>query len=668
MTKPFTLFIFLSLFIFQLQAQEISIQDTSFYKLSEVTIGADYLATDKTPVTFLNLSPSEIEKVNTGQEPSFLLSQLPAFTVYSDAGSYQGYSYFRMRGIDQTRLSLTLDGVPLNEPEDQGAYFSNYPDFLNSVSGVQIQRGVGTSKNGTAGFGGSLQFASPNLGAPQKTEIGIGYGSYNSYRAFAEYNSGMKGNKALYLRASHLNSDGYKESSNNTSSSLFYSGGLFFDKSFLKLTGFIGQQRNKMAWLGVSQSLIDENPRTNANAAQENDVFGQGLAHLQYVYYPSKNSVIRSGLFYNYLEGNYDFDFNNFLGFPSTEELYNYAFLSNWGGVFSNYTFENDRIKSTTGIHANLYSRQHTGSEKALGELHVNTGYKNEFSAFTKLSYQADKLLFYTDLQVRHVNFDYEGGVDFEKLDWTFFNPKLGLSYAAKVNMTFYYSIGIANREPTRNDLFGGNDDLLADSLGQALLFISQPERVIDQELGLRFKTKKWNGNLNLYYMGFDNEIILNGQFGPNGLALNSNVEQSIRTGVELSLNYHLSSKWTLTNNSSYNYSQIKQQSESFNPILTPRLIINQGVDYTIGNFNTGIAARYQSTSFIDFANDNSLEDYLLLNWRGSYQIKNWKISFFVNNLTNTNYYNNGYVDFDGTNKYFVQAPINFYGMLNYTF
>src|ERR1700759_4953304 len=142
-------------------------------------------ADKRTPITFQNLSGKDLQARSTGQEPSYLLSETPSITVYSDAGSTQGYSYLRMRGIDQTRINLSFDGVPLNEPEDQGAYFSNHPDLLNSVGKVQIQRGIGTSKNGVASYGGGIQFFSPTLYGTGFSRAGASYGSFNTHRVFA---------------------------------------------------------------------------------------------------------------------------------------------------------------------------------------------------------------------------------------------------------------------------------------------------------------------------------------------------------------------------------------------------------------------------------------------------------------------------------------------------
>ena len=671
----------------------ITISSTSFgqkdtlkdVELGDVVVSAPYMAWYRTPVTKLNLFPSDFGPINIGQEPSFILSETPSMTVYSDAGSYQGYSYFRMRGIDQTRLNLSLDGVPLNEPEDQGVYFSNYPDFFNSIDGLQIQRGVGTSKNGNASYAGSIMFISPRLTDSMKTTFGAGYGSFNSYRVFGEFNAGVKKNVGFYIRGSHLHSDGYKIRSANTSSSAFYSGGLIKPRYSLKLTGFVGNQRNQMAWLGVPQADIDIDPRTNANSA-EDDNFTQTLNQLKFTKRIGSNGSFTACSYYNFLDGNYDFDLNNFLGISDTQDLYNYAFRSHFLGAFANYSYINPiKVTYHGGFHANTYQRRHIGSQETLGQFYVNTGFKNEISAFSKIEWyhfikwdkgsKALPINLFVDLQYRYTDFNYLGVADFELMQWHFFNPKLGLLWdvnsSSKRALDVYYNIGRAGREPTRNDLFGGWDDLPADSTGQGILYITDPEYVLDQDLGIRYYSQKFRFDFNLYFMDFVNEIVLNGQFGPNGLALNDNVDQSIRTGAELTLTYAPKGALSLfrfVNNSSFNYSRIDQANTSFTPILTPPLIVNQDVVFSIGYFETALSVRYQSASFIDFANENSINGYVLLNWRASYEWKGFKLSVFLNNITNTRYYNNGYVDFDGTNKYFIQAPFNFYGLLTYSF
>ena len=650
-----------------LSAQQINLPEI---ETDTIVIGtAVYKADEKTPATFQNIRPDQFEQLNTGQEPSYILSQLsPSVTVYSDAGNTQGYSYIRLRGIDQTRINMTLNGVPLNEPEDQGAYFSNYPDFLNSISEIQIQRGVGLSQNGTASYGGSLQFFSPGLSDSARASVGVGYGSFNSYRAFAEYQSGIRKNKAFYLRGTHLHSDGYKRHSGNTSQSLFYSGMLFGQKQLLKLTGFVGHQRNKMAWLGVSDSLIGTDRRFNANTNAEDDRFLQSLTMLEHKFFPSSRSTLSTTVYYNFLDGNYDFDYNNPLWSSDPPFLMNFAFRSHYSGIFSNFNTKIGNLDLSAGLQASFYTRSHTGSEPSLGVMYTNRGFKSDAAVFAKAIYKIGSFNIFADVQGRYNRFDFEGRTNDLGLNWKFLNPRAGLSWQASKNSTLYYSIGSVGREPTRTDIFGGNDEPAFDSSFQLITFITKPESVIDQELGFRSSGKNWQVGANLFLMQFRNEIVLNGQFGPNALALNSAFARSLRSGIEIQGSYEPVNGLLFTNASSFNYSRIKDQGISFSPILTPMFIVNQSVAYTFKGFRIGLDARYQSSSYIDFSNSVSLDDYLLLNTQLSYRIRGWEFRFLVNNLLNTNYYNQGYVDFDGLPKYFVTAPLNFYGMILFSF
>lgn len=618
-----------------------------------------------TPTAYQELNINFLNQNNVGQEPSFILSKTPSITNYSDAGSNQGYSYFRIRGIDQTRINVTLDGMPLNEPEDQGCYFSNYTDLLNSISKIQIEKGVGTAKNGTSSYGGSIQLYSPILTDKENFNFGVSYGSFNTLRGYGEYNSGIKNNKAMYVRYSSLHSDGYKYKSSNNSNSLFLSN-VFYNKKYIFKTNVIaGRQRNELAWLGVSDSLIQIDRKTNANN-NEYDKFYQYLIQTQLINLINNRSSIKSSLYHIGLKGDYDFNYNNYIGIPN-KEIYNYAFVSNLIGFFSTYNYDLKNLNVSTGINSNIYNRKHTGSEKQLGELYTNTGYKNDYSLFTKIKYSLNKTNLFSDIQYRYASFSYKGSTKLDKLDWAFINTKIGISHSILKNTVLYYSIGNTNREPTRNDIFGGNDDLLQDSLGNAIIFNSIPESVVENDLGIRYFSKNLQINLNAYNMRFKNEIALDGKFGPNGLALTNKVKKSIRCGVELHISYLLNKNIELTNNSSYNYSEILEQGEKFIPILSPKFIINQEISYRLNRFKLILSARYQDKSFINYSNTSSIPGYFLLNSTLSYTLKQISVGFYVNNLTNAKYFNNGYEDFDKVNKYFVQEPINFNICFKYT-
>ena len=164
-------------------------------------------AEDTAPVTMANLARAEIVQRNVGQEIPFLLKELPSLTQYADAGSSTGYSYLSLRGIQQTRLNMTLDGVPLNEPEDSAVYFSDYGDLAASIDSVQVQRGVGTSSVGAASYGGSINFASIDPTATKGIGAEFGMGSFGTRRVALTLNSGRVGPDCTALRQGVLSRD-----------------------------------------------------------------------------------------------------------------------------------------------------------------------------------------------------------------------------------------------------------------------------------------------------------------------------------------------------------------------------------------------------------------------------------------------------------------------------
>lgn len=615
-------------------------------------------------VNFHNINPAKSIR-NVGQEPSFLLSEsVPSVTSYSDTGGNNGYSYYRIRGIDQTRINVSIDGAPMNEPEDQGSYFSNYPDIFNSFDKIQIQKGVGLSRNGTASYGGSIQLFSPDL-SEKNLEFGANYGSYNSMRLYGKYTSGIKNNKAIHVRLSEIYSDGYKYNSSNHGQSAFISGGIFKDKSIWKFNALMGNQRNGLAWLGVTQEQIEKDPRTNGNR-DERDRFFQTFFQVFNQTKISESTSLQSSIHYTYLKGNYDFNWNNFIGLPENGEMYNYAFASNFLGFYSNFQNKFKNGKIVAGINGNIYHRNHIGSEISFGELYRNTGYKNDVSAFAQAELKAGKWIFSGDVQYRFADFRYKGDLEMNKLEWNFFNPKVGVNYLIDNNSNVLFSLGKVGREPTRNDIFMGNDNLMLDENNQLTLGTITPEYITDYELGYRFNKKKVKLEFNLFYMNFKNEIVLNGNFGPNGLALTNKVDKSYRMGAELSLNYQISEHWNLKNNSSFVYAKIKEEDISFSPVLTPKFIVNQEVNYKLKNLTINLTSRFQDSSYMDFSNVTKLPSYVIFNSGVLYDWDQWQIGFFVNNVTNKRYFNYGYTEADGTGKYFIQMPRNFMASLKF--
>ena len=634
-------------------------------KLNEVTISAysPYTANALIPITYKNLNKKDLSLVNYGQEPSRILSTTPSISTYSESGGDFGYSYIRMRGIDQTRINFTLNGVPLNEPEDFGCYFSNYPDFFQSVEMLQIQRGTGMSKNGSASYVGSINFESykPTLGK-YTALFGAGSGGVKKV-SFTGEKYWEKG--SFYVSLSDIRADGYKEHSGNHSSSAYFVGNYNAGKNHFKFVSFVGEQANQLAWLGSPMDSIIMNRKYNANTKREIDHFNQYHLQFHHTYDISKLSKLNYCVYYNYLTGFYTYDGEHLEFYdPSySDSLYGYKFSANFLGGYINYLIKINKLDLYVGLNGSKYDRKHNGTTNGVST-YENIGYKDELSGFVKGVYSPYNFTFYGDLQYRYTTFVYDGDVNLQHLYWSFFNFSFGVDYKIKNNI-IYYNIGQTNREPTRNDMFGGEDNLGYNYLGNLIFYDLKPSRVLDQEFGYRYIRDRININMNLYYMMFHNELVLTGDYGLTGLPLHKNVDESFRTGFEFDFKYDWKFGLSFTQNTSYNYSEIHWDNKITTPVLTPQWMANQDLNYKYKWFNVGLGCRYQSFSYINPENSYSIPEFYTLNAMVGLNWKwgEWKL--YLNNITNQKFLPSGMMD-GQTPLYFVSDEFGFFTSIRF--
>ncbi len=602
----------------------------------------------KTPISQTTVKRELIQKTYQGQELPILLDKTVSVTSQSDGGQPQGYTYFRLRGIDQTRINMTLNGVPLNEPEDQGVYTSNYPSFINAIHSLQIQRGVGTSTNGVASYGGSINFKSLT-GLEKSTEISLGAGSFGTYRFNTSYGSGLINNKfSVFANVGGYISDGYRYKSGGSGSSVFLSGTVYGKNDFLRFTGFSGLSKSEMAWLPVAESDIKIDRRTNYNMVDTSDKFRQTLAQLQYVN-NFKNFKFSTTAFYNRLDGKYDYWMNGTRGLDLGSNFY---------GLISNLQYTNKALKVNTGVSLNGYNRTHTNAGLEGEWAYKNTGYKNEISTFVKVSYDIKKLNLYGDLQYRHSDFKYTGDVKMSTLNWNFVNPKVGAMYTVSSKFNYYVSVGKTSREPTRTNLFGGDDNLIE-------LKSFKPEEVIDYEAGINVKSNKINLQANVYVMDFKNEITPTGEFGANLLPLMVNINSSVRSGVEISSTYTANKGFYTTTTVNYSYNKGFNAGNEFTLLYTPNLIVNQSVGLTLtgDDFNMllELNGKYQSKSFISVDNVYSTADFAVVGLNVNLNYPHFTISTQLNNMFDANYFTSGGFYLPKQIGYFQAPPSSMY-------
>ncbi len=604
----------------------------------------------KDPVTQKTIGDTTLQDGYQGQEIPMLLGSLPSIYSSSVGGHAFGYSYFSLRGASQSRINMTLNGAPLNEPEDHGVYTSNYPSFINSIQSLQIQRGVGTSSNGAASFIGSINFQSKN-GFKRGSEVQIGLGSFNTQRFNVSTSTGLsKKNLALFANIGGIRTDGFRDNSGSLGGSLFVSGGYFGNKRVTKFVVFSGRSKNEMAWDGSDESVLKTNYRDNPRGLDNRDYFKQTHVQLHNVNLLSKRSKLINILFYNRLKGSYDVYSKKDLpviNYYAAEKQY-----SDWFGYVGQYDYKTSELNLSTGVSLNTYTRHHNGVEydTANAYPYKNHGTKNEMSGFIKVNFGDDVVREYMDVQVRYVEFNYSGDVPLSKQSWLFLNPKIGVKIFHSKKFDTYYTIGLSHREPTRSVLFNGGFYLTT-------LNNVKAEKVIDIELGANYKDDKVELQSNLFWMLFDNEIIPAGPLGPNSLPTMINVDQSYRIGFETDVTYRITGSLVYSGNLTLSDSRFGKLNKR--QLFSPSIIMNQGLSYSLGNYGFNLNHSYFSKSYIDITNENTVEGHLILNSNVSYSINKIRFSLQVNNITSKKYYRNGYT-IQSIRYLFPNALINF--------
>ena len=607
------------------------------------------------------LSRASIERTNVGQDAPLLFQGLTAVTATSDAGGTSGYSSLRLRGIDQTRLTISLDGVPLNDPEDQVLYFSNVPDFLNSIQSVRIQRGVGTSGFGTASYGGSLSFEPvPIATTPGFGEAQLTGGSWGTGRVSLEGATGLQGGFAAYTRVSAQTTDGYRDHSGNDAYSGFLSAGWFGNRDAVKVTAFAGRSKTQLAYYAASEADLAIDRRLNPMSPDEKDDFHQEMLSVRYTRALGRSTLLTATGYRNSAAGDYDVAVG--------DELWNFNLGHVWYGLLSTLTWAGDDVTLTGGAHLSTYHRDHYLFVRPdlATRIYDNTGYKQEQSGFVKASWDLGAVTLLGDLELRRAAFQYEPtpGSNFGRpeVDWVFLNPKLGMTWRAVPAVEAHLSVGHTSREPTRSDMFGGADDV-NDDLAPVVLPLDQvhPESVTDVEAGLRWTGRTLDLAVNGFTMQFRDEIAPIGTITINGTPLRKNVPRSYRTGIEVEGAWRPGEAVTLTGNAMLMRARIEEYTDDASgvtyrdvaPLLSPSLIATlDGRWQASRRLEVGATLRHVGQS--QLANDGSETQVLpaatLADLRAAVRLGRFEVRGQMLNAFDADAYASGYTD--GTSRY----------------
>ena len=702
-------------------------------------------AQSNTPVAYTNLSKKQIEAVNHGLDMPFLLSTTPGVLVTSDAGAGVGYTSIRVRGTDATRINVTSNDIPMNDAESHSIFWVNTPDLASSLADIQVQRGVGTSTNGAGAFGASINMRTQRFSPVPFAELSGSFGSFNTHKETFKVGSGLLGNHwAFEARVSNIGSDGYRDRATSSLQSFYGQAGYFSNNASVRFIAFGGKEDTYHAWDGISRDMLETDRTYNPNGEIKRDGKVVGFYKDQKDIYKQYNYQLiweqritpqwtwNLGLHYTDGYGYYQ-EYKNartlreyglepydVVTFDDQHDEYVVTTVKKsslvrkkvldsgfGGGVFS-LRYGGDRLHATLGGGFNRYVNDHSGNviwvENYSGPLDPNHEYyrnraeKNDFNIYAKGNYTIWRgLSAYADLQYRHIGYTIEGVND--KWDWTaspehmqtldvdetfdFFNPKAGLNWQINANHRTYASFGVAHKEPTRNNYNDG-----------PLTVHPKAERLLDWELGYAYSSGRWTAGINLYYMKYKDQLVLNGKLNEIGELMAENVPDSYRMGIELTAGVKITDwlRWDINGALSRNrirdyvgyvsdydaewndlWTQTAINKGSTTIAFSPSFIGNSIISFNYRGFAASFISQYVSRQYLDnFQNkEDSLDPYFVSNLEASYtfklpHIKAITAGVSIYNLFGARYENNGYSQtaavYDGDNYTLVSSPM-FYPM-----
>ncbi|WP_410548816.1 TonB-dependent receptor [Aureivirga sp. CE67] len=641
------------------------------------------------PVTHSNLNKKQIEERNLAQDIPVLMNFLPAVVTTSDAGAGVGYTGIRVRGSDATRVNVTINGIALNDSESQGTFWVNLPDFASSTQSIQLQRGVGTSTNGAGAFGASINLLTDADSEKAYGEIANSVGSYNTHKHTFKFGTGLINKHFNFSgRLSVIKSDGYIDRASSDLKSYFLTGSYKDENTFIKALLFGGGEVTYQAWNGIDKETLEKD-RTYNPAGEYTDEFGnkryyenevdnykQDHAQLHINHKFNQNWTGNVAFHYTFGRGYYenykeDEDFAEYGLEPitiggetiETTDLVRRKWLKNhyYGTTFS-LNYQNDKIDFRVGGAWSRYNGLHFGrviwaryasTSEPDHEYYNDYGNKNDANIYAKLTYQlSDKFELFGDLQFRTVNYK-ANGVAPELVDDTFnfFNPKAGITYRLNDSNNLYFSYARANREPKRDDYESAPDNK------------PEHETLNDFELGWRLNKENFILNTNLYYMAYDNQLVLTGGINDVGSPVSENVGKSYRAGLEIDARIQLfkdvlaiqpNVALSMNKNQDY-YAKIDGELKNFGDTdlsFSPNVIAGNIISFTpVKNFNISFLTKFVGEQFMSNLEikQSKLDSYFVNDLSVQYTILPKKlfesITFtgLINNILDEEYVSNGY-------------------------
>jgi len=658
----------------------------------------------KYPVAYTDITSGQIKSINMGKDMPYLIQNTPSTVVTSDAGTGIGYTGINIRGTDLTRINVTINGIPQNDPESQGVWFVDLPDMASSSDNIQIQRGVGTSTNGAGAFGASINILTTKLNPDPYGELDVSGGSYHTLKSTLRFGTGLLSNHLSFDgRFSYIHSDGYIDRAFSNLGSWYLSGGYYGSKTTFRLILFSGKEKTYQAWGGVPKDSLATNRRFNPMGMYydqngqiqyyNNQTDNYVQTHFQAIFSQQlmKGWDLNLAAYYTKGSGYYEnyeqnASFSSY-GLPdvilgsdtvSSTNLVNRKWLDNdlYGLTFSSNYKPGDRFNLILGGAWSRYSgdsygkiiwAQYASSSSNSWNWYDGRGIKTDFDIFGKINYTFwKKLSLFADLQYRYVNYTLSGTIEnLRRLDqdhvFNFFNPKLGLSFAFSDHHQAYFSFAVGNREPSRDNYKDADTNRMP-----------SPERLYDWELGYTAKYKWFTANANLFYMNYSNQLVLTGEINSVGEAIMVNVPHSYRLGIEISAGIDIIKQLRFDMAATFSQNKIRdftqyidefdsawnfkgQQSTYLGKTdlsFSPNVVLSGILTYKpIKNLSVSWNSRYISRQYIDNTSNSgrALNAYFVNGLGAAYAIhprwmKEIAFSFIVSNIFSSKYESNAWV------------------------
>ena len=724
---------------------------TLFQELEEVIINAPVAQVTNNHTRLTN---EQLNQSNTGQNLPFLLSATPALVATSDDGLGIGYTYFRIRGTDHTRINMTLNDVPLNDSESQTVFWVNMTDMASSMSSINVQRGVGTSTNGSASFGASINMESRDKRVESRDkssyELAFNGGMYNTFREMVSAHIALPNRWQANARFSKVNSDGFLYRTNSDLYSYYGDLGWYGAKTEVVGRFFGGSEKTGMGWDGVDYNTAygingadrrynpaGEYTTTAADGSDstayypnQTDNYAQQHAQLSINHRFTTQWSLSATAHYTHGAGYYEQYKRkklSYWGLPYSHKAYGMyrKQLDNhfFGGVIS-AKYVSEAIDLQIGGAANYYMGDHFGTLHYLEdsliipinyEYYRNDAKKTDANIYAKANWRIinraqEKLSLYTDLQYRYVRYERNGMNDEDmtdlplEVDFHFFNPKAGLSYQNHGHL-LSASFAIANREPSRNNY---KENVVYNLSTGEYTGLPHAERLYDYELGYTYSHPRFAVGANLYFMDYDNQLVLTGEYNDVGAYKTKNVKDSYRMGAEITAGVKILEwlRWdgnlVASRNKILNYHQyidLYDDQDNWNWIgqdsvvgtttiaFSPTITASSLFTFDVAGFMATVQTNVVSKQYLDNTEDENamLRAYSTTNLNLQYQLpmQQWckknntpdiRLLCQINNIFNAKYANNGGAEasrfMDGSRCcwYYAQAGINVHAGFAVTF